>query len=167
VNILQIKEISQDKKQYVIFYLADKKFGVNINQTKEILSKTKMTFVPDSPEFISGIINLRGSVVPVVDLKLRLKIKGEKKNKEGKIIIVELDGLIAGMMVDDVKEIEPLTKENIVDLPDLARKIDSDYIEGVGRAGKDDELLLLLDLKNILTNHEIEALKNVDGEIDA
>ena len=167
MNILQIKEISQDKKQYVIFYLADKKFGVNINQTKEILSKTKMTFVPDSPEFISGIINLRGSVVPVVDLKLRLKIKGEKKNKEGKIIIVELDGLIAGMMVDDVKEIEPLTKENIVDLPDLARKIDSDYIEGVGRAGKDDELLLLLDLKNILTNHEIEALKNVDGEIDA
>jgi purine-binding chemotaxis protein CheW len=167
VNILQIKEISQDKKQYVIFYLADKKFGVNINQTKEILSKTKMTFVPDSPEFISGIINLRGSVVPVVDLKLRLKIKGEKKNKEGKIIIVELDGLIAGMMVDDVKEIEPLTKENIVDLPDLARKIDSDYIEGVGRAGKDDELLLLLDLKNILTNHEIEALKNVDAEIDA
>jgi purine-binding chemotaxis protein CheW len=70
-------------------------------------------------------------------------------------------------MVYDVKEIEPLTKENIVDLPDLARKIDSDYIEGVGRAGKDDELLLLLDLKNILTNHEIEALKNVDAEIDA
>lgn len=163
---MQIKEISQDKKQYVIFYLVDKKFGVNINQTKEILSNTKLTFVPDSPEFISGIINLRGSVVPVVDLKLRLKINGEKKDREEKIIIVELDGLTAGMMVDDVKEIEPLIKENIVNLPDLARKLDSDYIEGVGRAGKDDELLLLLDLKNVLTNHEIEELKNVDGGID-
>ena len=164
---MQIKKISQDKKQYVIFYLADKKFGVNINQTKEILSNTEMTFVPDSPEFISGIINLRGSVVPVVNLKLRLNIKGNKKDREEKIIIVELDGLTAGMMVDDVKEIEPLTKENIVNLPDLAKKVDSDYIEGVGRADKDDELLLLLNLKNVLSNHEIEELKNVDGKIDS
>ena len=163
VIVLQIKEISQDKEQYVIFYLADKKFGVNITQTKEILSNAEMTFVPDSPDFISGIINLRGSVVPVVDLKLRLKIRGEKKDREEKIIIVELDELTAGMMVDDVKEIEPLTKENIVNLPDLARKVDSDYIEGVGRAGEDDELLLLLDLKNVLSNHEVEELKNVEG----
>ena len=163
---MQIKEISQNEKQYVIFYLADKKFGVNINQTKEILSNTKMTFVPDSPEFISGIINLRGAVVPIVDLKMRLNINGQQKEREEKIIIVELAGLTAGMMVDDVKEIEPLSKENIVNLPDLARKIDSDYIEGVGRAGKDEDLLLLLDLKNVLTNHEIEELKNVDGVID-
>lgn len=164
---MQIKKISQDKKQYVIFYLADKKFGVNINQTKEILSNTEMTYVPDSPEFISGIINLRGSVVPVVNLKRRLNIKGNKKDKEEKIIIVELDGLTAGMMVDDVKEIEPLTKENIVNLPDLAKKVDSDYIEGVGRADKSDELLLLLNLKNVLSNHEIEELKNVDGGVDS
>lgn len=164
---MQIKKISQDKKQYVIFYLADKKFGVNINQTKEILSNTEMTFVPDSPEFISGIINLRGSVVPVVNLKMRLNIKGNKKDKEEKIIIVELDGLTAGMMVDDVKEIEPLTKENIVNLPDLARKVDSDYIEGVGRADKSDELLLLLNLKNVLSNNEIEELKNVDGGVES
>ncbi|RAK04918.1 purine-binding chemotaxis protein CheW [Halanaerobium saccharolyticum] len=164
---MQIKEISQDKKQYVIFYLADKKFGVNINQTKEILSNTEMTFVPDSPEFISGIINLRGSVVPVVNLKMRLNITGNKKDKEEKIIIVELDGLTAGMMVDDVKEIEPLTRENIINLPDLARKVDSDYIEGVGRADKSDELLLLLNLKNVLSNREIEELKNVDAGIDS
>ena len=160
---MQLKEVSQDKKQYVIFYLADKKFGVNINQTKEILSNTEMTFVPDSPDYISGIINLRGAVVPIVDLKLRLNISGERKNQEEKIIIVELDGLTAGMMVDDVKEIKPLTKENIVNLPDLARKVDSDYIEGVGRAGRDDELLLLLDLKNVLNNREIEELKNVES----
>jgi len=161
---MQLKEVNQDKKQYVIFYLADKKFGVNINQTKEILSNTEMTFVPDSPGYISGIINLRGAVVPIVDLKLRLNISGQKKSQEEKIIIVELDGLTAGMMVDDVKEIKPLTKENIVNLPDLARKVDSDYIEGVGRAGRDDELLLFLDLKNVLNNREIEELKNVESE---
>lgn len=159
---MQIKETGQDRKQYVIFYLADKKFGVNINQTKEILSNTEMTFVPDSPDYISGIINLRGSVVPVVDLKTRLNITGQKKDKQEKIIIIELEGLTAGMMVDDVKEIEPLIKEKIVNLPDLARKVDSDYIEGVGRAGKNEELLLLLNLKNVLSNREIEELKNVD-----
>ena len=166
VMILQIKEISKNQKQYIIFYLADKKFGVNINQTKEILSNSEMTYVPESPDFISGIINLRGSVVPVVDLKMRLNIKGEKKDKEEKIIIVELDGLTAGMMVDDVKEIKPLTKENIVDLPDLAKKVDGDYIEGVGRADENKELLLLLDLKSVLNNREIEELKSVDTGID-
>lgn len=160
---MQIEEIGKAQKQYIIFYLAEKKFGVNINQTKEILSDTDLTFVPESPDFISGIINLRGSVVPIVDLKFRLNVSGEKENKDKKIIIVELDELTAGMLVDEVKEIEPLSRENIVDLPDLAKKVNSDYIEGVGRSENNDELLLLLDLKNLLSNQEIEELKNVDN----
>lgn len=159
---MEIEEITQNEKQYVIFYLADKKFGVNIKESKEILSNTDMTFVPDSPEYISGIINLRGSVVPVVDLRRRLNINAAKNDSEQKIIIIELPELTAGMLVDDVKEIKALEVENIVDLPDLAKNINRDYIEGVGRVGEDNELLILLDLKNILTAKEIEELKNVD-----
>lgn len=157
--------MNEEQKQYVIFYLANKKFGVNINQTKEILSDTELTFVPDSPDFISGIINLRGSVVPVVDLKLRLNIGANKKAKEDKIIIVELENITAGMKVDDVKEIESLKKENIENLPGLAKKIDSNYIEGVGKMEKSDELLLLLDLRKILSNEEILELENIKDEI--
>lgn len=159
---MEIEEITQNEKQYVIFYLGNKKFGVNIKESKEILSNTDLTFVPDSPDYISGIINLRGSVVPVVDLKKRLNINTAKKGSEQKIIIIELPELTAGMLVDDVKEIKALEVEDIVDLPDLAKNINRDYIEGVGRVGEDNELLILLDLKNILTAQEIEELKNVD-----
>lgn len=159
---LEIEEITHNEKQYVIFYLADKKFGVNIKESKEILSNTDLTFVPDSPDYISGIINLRGSVVPVVDLKRRLNINTVKSDGNQKIIIIDLPELTAGMLVDEVKEIKALEVENIVDLPDLAKNINRDYIEGVGRVGEDNELLILLDLKNILTAQEIEELKNVD-----
>lgn len=161
---MRIEKITEVEKQYVIFYLADKKFGVNINQTKEILSDTELTFVPDSPDYISGIINLRGSVVPVVDLKLRLDIRGQNKNNDDKIIIIELENLTAGMQVDDVKEIEALKKENIENLPRLAKNIDSSYIEGVGKMDDSDQLLLLLNLKNILNSKEISELKNIKNE---
>ena len=87
---LEIEEITHNEKQYVIFYLADKKFGVNIKESKEILSNTDLTFVPDSPDYISGIINLRGSVVPVVDLKRRLNINTVKSDGNQKIIIIDL-----------------------------------------------------------------------------
>lgn len=161
---MRIEKITEVEKQYVIFYLADKKFGVNINQTKEILSDTELTFVPDSPDYISGIINLRGSVVPVVDLKLRLDIRGQKQEAKDKIIIIELKNLTAGMQVDDVKEIEALKKENIENLPQLAKNIDSSYIEGVGKMDDSDQLLLLLNLKNILSSKEISELENIKKE---
>ncbi|MGM0602271.1 MAG: chemotaxis protein CheW [Bacillota bacterium] len=153
---------SSESQQYIIFFLGSRKFGVNITQTREILDSKKLTSVPDSPEFISGIINLRGSVVPVVDLHVRLNVnQNSEDQKEKKIIIIELENITAGMMVDDVKEIKGLTREEIVNLPELCKNVDSDYIEGVGRADS-DELLLLLDLASILSRDEIRNLKKVD-----
>ncbi|RCW47702.1 MULTISPECIES: chemotaxis protein CheW [unclassified Halanaerobium] len=159
---MKAKTITESQQQYIIFFLGSRKFGVNITQTREILDSKNLTSVPDSPEFIRGIINLRGSVVPVIDLHVRLNVNQKKEDKNNKkIIIVELDGITAGMMVDDVKEIKGLTREEIVNLPELCKNVDSDYIEGVGRTDS-DELLLLLDLAKILSRKEIKDLKRVD-----
>lgn len=161
---MQMKNLTQANQQYIIFLLGEKKFGVNIKQTREILSAKDLTYVPDSPDYVRGIINLRGSVVPVVDLHLRLEIAENAEDNNEKIIIIEMDGITAGMLVDDVEEIKGLTTEDIVNLPELARNVNSCYIEGVGRSESNDELLLLLDLENVLSNQEIKNLKSIKNE---
>jgi purine-binding chemotaxis protein CheW len=164
VRNMQMKNLTQANQQYIIFLLGEKKFGVNIKQTREILSAKDLTYVPDSPDYVRGIINLRGSVVPVVDLHLRLEIAENAEVNNEKIIIIEMDGITAGMLVDDVEEIKGLTTEDIVNLPELAKNVNSSYIEGVGRSESNDELLLLLDLENVLSNQEIKTLKSVNSE---
>lgn len=159
---MEMKNVTQSQEQYIIFKLGEKKFGVNIKQTREILSAKELTYVPDSPDYVKGIINLRGAVVPVVDLHLRLSIAEDEAEANEKIIIIEMDNIAAGMLVDDVDEIKGLNKEEIATLPDLARKVDSDYIEGVGRSASDEELILLLDLQSILSQKEIDKLKTVN-----
>lgn len=161
---------SSNKKQqekYIIFTLAGKQFGVNINQTREILSSKELTLVPESPDYIAGLIDLRGMVVPVIDLELRLNITKEANSQsenKGVIIIVELNDLTAGMMVEEVKEIKELHQEEIAELPKLAQKIDRKYIAGVGRT-EGSELLMLLDLKQVLSSDEMDQLKHLDENI--
>ncbi|MGM0499782.1 MAG: chemotaxis protein CheW [Bacillota bacterium] len=161
---------SSNKKQqekYIIFTLAGKQFGVNIKQTREILSSKELTLVPESPDYIAGLIDLRGMVVPVIDLELRLNITKEvnsQSENKGVIIIVELNDLTAGMMVEEVKEIKELHQEEIAELPKLAQKIDRKYIAGVGRT-EGSELLMLLDLKQVLSSDEMDQLKQLDENI--
>lgn len=164
-------EIDNNKKEqqekYIIFKLAGKQFGVNINQTREILSSKELTLVPESPEYIAGLIDLRGMVVPVVDLELRLNLaaaSNSQNNKNRVIIIVELDDLTAGMMVEEVKEIKELQGEEIADLPQLAQKIDRKYIAGVGRT-EGEELLMLLDMRRVLSEEEQTQLQKLEENI--
>lgn len=164
---MQIENFGSQREQYIVFQLAKKKFGVSITQTREIISAKELTYVPDSPDFVKGIINLRGAVVPVIDLHLRLDIEADKGQQSQKIIIIELDSLTAGMLVDDVEEIKGLMKEEISILPKIAKKIDSNYIEGVARTEDEEELLLLLDLNNVLTKQQKETLRSVEEESTA
>ena len=161
------KTSKEKQEKYIIFTLAGKQFGVHIKQTREILSSKELTLVPESPDYIAGLIDLRGMVVPVVDLQLRLNITKEANSQpenSGVIIIVELDDLTAGMMVEEVKEIKELHQEEIAELPKLAQKIDRKYIAGVGRT-EGAELLMLLDLKQVLSAEEMNQLQHLDKNI--
>lgn len=166
---MQLKNDSSKKEEekYIIFSLAAKQFGVNIKQIREILSSKKLTLVPESPEYIVGLIDLRGMVVPVVDLQQRLNIKAEanQQRKENKvIIIIELGDLTAGMMVEEVKEIKEIADQEISELPSLAQKIDRRYIAGVGRT-EAKELLLLLDMESILSREEMDELQKLEDQV--
>ncbi|MFW5998150.1 MAG: chemotaxis protein CheW [Bacillota bacterium] len=148
-------------EQYVIFLLNDKEFGVNIHQTREILSSSDLTFIPNAPNYVSGVINLRGEIVPVVNLKNRLQLEETDQDiDEEKIIIVAADDTLVGMKVDNVEEIIRLEEDNIEKPPKISQKFDKDYVSGVGKLN--DKLLILLDLNKILTQKEIKKLEEIE-----
>ena len=150
-------------EQFVVFFAADHAFGVNIHQTREIISGTELTFMPNTPDFVSGVINLRGVIVPVIDLEKRLALKNEQdeeSEEEKKIIIAEVKGNLIGMQVRDVREIIRINQDEIDDPPQITRDIDRDFVTGVGKMN--DELIIFLNLSRILSADEVEELNELE-----
>lgn len=111
------KEVKKEEKQFVVFTVSGEHFGVDIHQTREIINTTELTFVPNAPSFVKGVINLRDEIIPIINLKKRLSLKDNESADEEKIIIVEINNNLIGMQVDDVKEMIRLNVDEIADPP--------------------------------------------------
>ena len=134
--------------QIVAFRLANEEYGVNILNVQEIIRPTLVTRVPKAPNYLTGVINLRGNVVPVVNLRKRFGINKEKNNDNNtRIIILNVSDLKVGIIVDSVTEVQRITKENIEE-PNLIEFLDNKYVQAVGK--HDNRLIILLDLQEIL-----------------
>ncbi len=150
------KNDSHEILQLVSFNIGVEEFGVDILKVQEINKMTLITKVPNSPEFIQGIINLRGRVIPVIDLRTRLGMEKTEVTKDTRIIIVEVNGKTVGFIVDGVKEVLRIPASITEPPPPLATSIKSEYITSVGKL--DDRLLILLDLDKVLADEEKLAL---------
>lgn len=135
-------------RQVVAFRLGEEEYAVGIQAVKEIIRPSAITRVPRTPEYIKGVINLRGVVVPVISLNERFGREGTELKEESRIIILSLEDMTAGIIVDSVSEVVWLGEEDIQE-PDLTQIIDEKYIDGVGKL--DNRLLILLNLKEILS----------------
>ncbi len=140
--------ISSDKNQFVIFQLGDEEYGVNITQAKEIIKPSKITNVPNTNDYILGVINLRGQIVPVVDLRRRFNIKASEHTGKKRIITVEVRGNLIGLVVDGVNEVVWVDMNELEPAPEVSSGIKQEFIEGVGKF--DDRLLILIDLDKLL-----------------
>mgnify|MGYP006280291311 CR=1 FL=1 len=159
------KENTSSTNQYVVFLIKGQEFGVDITQSKEIINETKLTSIPNAPDFVEGVTDLRGEIVPIIDLNKRLKMDGNELNQEeNKVIIVEFDNTLVGMEVEDVKGIIRLNDENIGKAPKITQGINKEYISGVGRLEEEDKLLILLNLNKILSRDEVKKLEEMDIE---
>ena len=139
---------SSNEIQLVVFKLGSEEYGVSILQVQEIKRITEITRVPHTPEYIKGVINLRGSVLPVIDLKKRLNLPPQVATEDARIIIVKVKEISVGMMVDAVSEVMTINEENI-DSPDVvAGSVSANYLSGVGKL--DNRLLILLNLETII-----------------
>ena len=139
--------------QWVTFYLADEKYGINVSHVSEVLRPTEIAPVPGAPEFVMGIINLRGTVVTVVNTRKRLGLPVKEVDDLSRIVIVELAGQVVGMLVDSVADVMNLKASSIEVAPSIGDDASSQYINGLSKQG--DDLLILVDLDKLLPVNDV------------
>ena len=151
--------MSENVRQFVEFNLGDEKYGVDILQVKTIERMMPITRVPKAPKFVEGVINLRGEIVPVIDLKKRFDLPPSETTDNTRIIIVTVDDMTVGMIVDSATEVVQLSQDEIEPAPSITGSIDSDYLDGVGKI--DGKLLILLNVAKLLKPQEINQLSRM------
>jgi purine-binding chemotaxis protein CheW len=147
---------AEQELQLVIFRLAKEEYGLPITKVQEINRLVPITKLPQTPAFMEGIINLRGRIIPVVDLRKRFQLQVSDYNDDSRIIIVEVDGQTVGVIVDAVNEVVRMPAAS-VEPPPPSFILDAKYIQGVGKL--DERLLILLEIDQILSSQEAIALK--------
>jgi purine-binding chemotaxis protein CheW len=139
---------SEELLQLVSFKIGDEEFGVDILKVQEINRMLEVTRVPNAPEYVDGVINLRGKVHPIIDLRRRFGMERKEHDKNTRIVVVELSGKVVGFVVDAVSEVLRIPKSVTEPPPSIVAGIGADYITAVGKL--EDRLLILLDLEKVL-----------------
>jgi purine-binding chemotaxis protein CheW len=136
-----------DEQQFVAFRLGSEEYGISILQVQEIKRITDITRVPHAPAYVQGVINLRGSVLPVIDLKKRLNFSSQDYTDDTRIVIVKFEDYSVGMIVDAVSEVLRLTDEQIEPSPAFVGGLDAEYIQGIAKV--DGRLVILLNMTSV------------------
>lgn len=150
------KQTEQNILQLVSFNIADEEFAIDILNIQEINRISDVTRVPNTPEFVKGVINLRGKVVPVIDLRLRLGQSATERNSNTRIIVFEVEGKIIGFIVDKVNEVIRINSSATEPPPSIVSGIDAKYITAIAKIS--ERLLILLDLKAIISLDTIDKI---------
>ena len=148
--------ITEELLQLVSFKIGDVEFGVDILRVQEINKMMGLTSVPNTPSFVEGVVNLRGRIIPVLNLRSRLGLEQKDYDSETRIIVVELNDKTLGFIVDEVKEVLRIPKSITEQPPEVVSGVDASYITAIGKL--EDRLLILLDLTKILSQEEEKEL---------
>ena len=153
-----------ETNQYLTFKLEDEVFGLAIGKVREVLDFTTITKVPRTPEYMRGVINLRGSVVPVVDLHLKFGLAQTEKTVNTCIIIVEIsmegEITVLGALADSVQEVVELEPEQIEPAPKIGTKLNTEFIKGMGK--REDQFIILLDIDKVISNEELTVVQRAE-----
>ena len=161
-DVREDDSLSQTRK-YLVFKLGNEKFGVELSSVREVIGLTEITEVPQVPSFFQGLINLRGKIISVIDLRKKMGLPTiEYKPKKTSIIITEIQDVVLGVVVDDVEEVASYEKEQqIEDSIDVQGKISKEYLQGVAKI-EDNKLVLLMNISQIITSGDLAVIqKNV------
>ena len=156
-----VKAMVEREGKYLTFTLAEEEYGIGILKIKEIIGMMPITTVPQTPEFVKGVINLRGKVIPVIDLRLRFGMGEIDYTERTCIIVVEIDGqagtVLIGIVVDSVSEVLNVKGDDIEDTPTFGTKLDTEYI--LGMAKMEGGVKILLDIDRVLNTEEVGMLE--------
>ena len=153
------------EEKLVCFELAGEVFGVPISMVQEIIRMQEITEIPRAPEFVEGVINLRGKIIPVIDLRKRFGLGAGEQTKNTRIVVIKVGEITVGMVVDAVSEVIRLNDEDIEPPSPIVASLDAEYIKGVGKI--ESKLIILLDTEKILSHQEKAGLHLATSDIPA
>lgn len=145
--------------QWVTFYLEHEKYGIKVMQVQEVLRMTEIAPVPGAPHYVLGIINLRGNVVTVIDTRRRFGLSDVENDDETRIVIIEANNNVVGILVDSVAEVVDLKTSEIETAPNVGNDESSKYIQGV--SSRENELLILVDVNKLLSDEEWQEVASL------
>ncbi|MDH3760613.1 MAG: chemotaxis protein CheW [Gammaproteobacteria bacterium] len=155
----QLANDLQGQMQYVTFTLEDEIYGINVMQVQEVLREIEVAPVPGAPHYVTGIINLRGNVVSVIDARTRFGLAQKESTPYTRIIVIEAQQQIIGILVDSVAEVVDIEMSEIETAPNVGNDETARYIDGV--VSRDEKLLILVDLNKLLTEAELGEIASI------
>lgn len=163
-NMVEITETSQ----FLTFTLDEEQYAVDVAKVREVLEYTKVTRVPRMPEFMCGVINLRGSVVPVIDLRLKFGLPAAEKTINTSIVVMEInladEILVLGALTDSVKEVIDMEPKDIEPAPKIGARLNTEFIKGMGK--KNDNFVIILDIDRVFSSDDVLNVKGMEKEIE-
>jgi purine-binding chemotaxis protein CheW len=159
--INETDEFNEDtqKGRFLTFSIGKENYGIEISYVTEIIGMQPITVVPELPLYIKGIINLRGKIIPVLDVRLKFKREPKEYNDRTCIIVVDIMDISIGLIVDEVSEVISIEEENIVPPPSVKAGFHNHYVKGIGKVNND--IKLLLDCNKLINEEEIDEITNI------
>ena len=148
--------------KYLAFRIGNEEYGLEILKVREVIMMMDITHVPRTPVFIKGVVNLRGRIIPVMDLRAKFGMPQAEGSAERCIVVAALGGLEMGLIVDSVSEVLDISADAVEETPSFGAGVATDFILGIGKAG--DKVTILLDLDKVLTKAEVEAVAKTDAD---
>ncbi len=157
--IAERKETSSVEGKYLTFVLGDEIYGIEILKAREIIGLMDITTVPQTPDHMKGVINLRGKVIPVIDLRMKFEMQEEEHTQETCVIVVEVNGTSIGIIVDSVSEVSDISGAEIENAPKFGHGIDTSFIMGLGKVK--EKIIIMLDIDAVLSTDDIEMVEEL------
>lgn len=142
--------------EYLTFTLGTEEYGIDILKVQEIRGYDPVTHIANAPEFIKGVINLRGVIVPIIDMRIKFKVGEPTYHEFTVVIIITVLGRIIGMVVDGVSDVVALSPEQIKPTPEMGAALNTDYITGLGTIN--DQMLILVDIEKLMSSEEMQVM---------
>ena len=157
--IAEEKVTSIHEGKYLTFVLGSEEYGIEIIKVREIIGIMDITTVPQTPDYMKGVINLRGKVIPVIDLRLKFSMSEEEYTQETCVIVVEVNNTHIGIIVDSVSEVQDISGSEIEEPPVLGKGVDTNFILGMGKVK--EKIIILLDIEKVLTSEDLDMAKEI------
>ncbi len=152
------EEVGTRKTKYLFFDLGDELYGINIMNVTEIIEMERITEIPDMPDYVKGVINLRGKVIPVMDLRLRFNMPEREYDGRTCIVVTAVDTASLGLIVDTVADVHALAAGDIEETPTLSGAVKDHYVEGIGKV--DGRITVLIDARKVLQGDVLQAIES-------